>query len=325
MRTREDQLESCYRRLLSLYPKAWRAQHEDAVIGVLLDEADAAGRSTLTTATALDLIGHAAEERLESLMRWMPARLRARVAMTALVAAAGLSVIMLLGEVLGAHGRPPAELIYMYGEYFISGPFMTIGVGLYIAFLIVFVLVVRGHGGFARFLLLGAVALAAITRALQVLGGYPAPRLMVLAMFAGLGLLAALATIRPSRQEVRRILGFGAGFTGALVLGLATAGIYHYGGGVDLASFGNSGLGSLAGVLTVLMGIALVVSLRHPGWTATIAVAAFPLVVFCSIASWVAGNYDPEMVAAYPLGYLLVASSVALIYRQGQRSGQAVR
>jgi hypothetical protein len=70
--TRGDGLELGYRRLLRCYPRRWRDAHEDEMISVLLDQAEAEGRAHISLASALDLIGHGTEARLEVVLRRIP-------------------------------------------------------------------------------------------------------------------------------------------------------------------------------------------------------------------------------------------------------------
>ena len=48
-------LEGEYRKALSRYPRAWRRRHEDALIGVLLDNAEAEGRRYMSKTDRQDL------------------------------------------------------------------------------------------------------------------------------------------------------------------------------------------------------------------------------------------------------------------------------
>ena len=132
----------------------------------------------MSLAAAVDLIGHGAEERLESLLRWLPARQRVQLATTALVVGAGLALIMLFSEAVGPYYRPPARDVHDYGRYFVSGPFLSVGVGLFLAFMPAALLVVRGPGSLARLLLLGAVFCTAWMRWPVWSAAYPTPRLL---------------------------------------------------------------------------------------------------------------------------------------------------
>ncbi|WP_375423826.1 hypothetical protein [uncultured Friedmanniella sp.] len=316
-------LERRCRRLLRCYPAAWRRRHEDEMVAVLLDQADAAGRSSLTASVALDLVGHGAEERLESMLRWLPDRLRTQIAVVTLTVAAGLALTLLVGEVLGARHRVPTAEIDVHGHYFNSGPFLTIGVGLYLAFMSAALLVVLGHGGPARVLVLLAVASTAWMHWSPSADGYPVPRLLVLALFAGLGLLAALATLRPDRRRSRRMVGFGAGFVTAVAAGLwATKPFLGWSVGT-MATSGNVAFAALAVTLPFVGGAAILVaaltSRRHPGWPAAIAVATLPVVVFCTVASQMVNPQHSADRAFFPLYYLVAVASVALVHHRAKR------
>ena len=257
--TSQDRLEARCRLLLGCHSRGWRERHEDEVVGVLLEAMEADGRSRIGLAVALDLVGHGLEERLDLLLRRVPERARRQTASAALVVAAGLSLLLLVGEVLGARARPPAEEIEHFGAFFISGPFLTIGVGLHLAFMTSALLVVWSRPGLARALLLAATAYAAWM--LVTAGGpYPVPRAAVLVMFLGLGLLAGLATLELGRPARRRLAGAGAGFVTLVAAGLLlTRPLLGWSVGT-LTSSGNVAAAALAVVLPVLAGAAILLA-----------------------------------------------------------------
>lgn len=318
-----SRLERQCRRLLRVYPAAWRRRHEDEMASMLLDQAEAEHRTHLNAGTTLDLVGHGLEERLDSLVRWIPDRLRTQISMAALVVGAALGLILLIGEVLGARARPPAADIHDFGPYFISGPFLTIGVGLYLAFMGAALLTVRGHGGPARLLLVAALGYTVWMHSPIWAGQYPTPRVLVLALFAGLAVLGSSATIRPTRPAARGMLGYGAMLTLAIAVGLiASKPVLGWSVGT-MSTSGNVAFAALAAVLPVVTLIAVVTaaarSSRHPGWAAAVAIATFPIVVFCTIASQIVNPYQATERAFYPLYYLLVVVTVALAHRRRQR------
>lgn len=327
MTTATDRLEHRYRQLLRCYPKGWRRRHEDEMITVLLDQAEADGRGSVTIRTALDLIGHGAEERLDSLLRWLPTRLRDQVAVVALVLAAGLSLVMLVGEIIGAQLRPPPEDIHVYGLYFLSGPFLTIGVGLYLAFLTAALLAVLGRGGLARLLALAGVGYALWMPWSFGAGGYPGPQPVILVLMAGLGVLAALATTRVNRWTSRRMVGYGAGFVAAVAaVLLLTKPLLGWSVGTMTTS-GNVALAALATNLALVLGAAIVISAvtsRQPEeWPAAIAVAALPVVLFCTGVSQSVNPAHAGPRALIPLGYVLVVAAVAAAHHRGDRRSVA--
>lgn len=323
-----ERLERRYRWLLRCYPASWRRQHETAMLAVLLDQADAAARSRVSAADVVDLVGHGAEARLDVVLRRLPDRLRNQVAAVALVVAAGLSLVMLVGEVLGARLRQPAEEISGYSLYFTSGPFLTIGVGLYLALMTAALFVVLGHGGPARLLVLCTVGYTVWRRwPVGSAGHLPVPRLLVLVLFAGLGVLAALATIRPSRRAARRMVGLGAAFVAAVAVGLMLSRPVLGWSIGTMATSGNVAFAALAAVLPGVGGaavlIAALVNGRHPGWPSAIAVAAFPVVLFCTLTSQMVNPDRSAERALFPLYYVLVVTAVALVHHRGRRRSPA--
>jgi hypothetical protein len=127
----ERRLERRYRRLLRCYPRSWREHREEEVIGLLMEQAIAEQRSTVGARTAIDLIGHGIEARLDTALGWLPWRLREQIATAALVVVAGLSLLMLVGEIIAAYIRTASGEVVNY-SYFSSGPFLSVGVGLYL-------------------------------------------------------------------------------------------------------------------------------------------------------------------------------------------------
>ncbi|WP_375433429.1 hypothetical protein [uncultured Friedmanniella sp.] len=317
----EGEFERRYRWLLRCYPRAWRRRHEDEMVAVLMDQDQAQQGSTRTLGAVLDLVGHGLEERLESVLRWLPDRLRVQVATVAMVLAAGLALVMLGGEVIGARDRPPPEEIHHYGGFFISGPFMTIGVGLYLAFMSAALLVILGRGGVARLLILTAVGYAGWMY-WPIGPGYPRPRLLVLALFAALGFLAALATVRASRRTSGWMLGLGLGVVAAVAVGLLLTQPFLGWSVAEMAGPGNVGFAAAASVLPVLTGLVLVasslVSRRHPGWPTAITVTAVPVMVFCAIASHVVTPNRAGSVALDPLLVVLVAAVVIVGFHRSR-------
>lgn len=326
--TGHDRLEARCRRLLSCYPRRWRERHEDELVGVLLEAAEAEGRTTIGLATSLDLVGHGLEERLDAILRRFPERARRRTASSALVVAAGLSLLLLVGEVVSARARPPAEEIEQLGDFFSSGPFMTIGVGLYLAFLTSALLVVWARPGPARVLLLAATAYA-VWMAVTAGGQHPVPRAAVLVMFVGLGLLASLATLELGRPARRRLVSTGAAFVTLLVAGLLlTRPLLGWSVGT-MTSSGNVAAAALAVVLAVLGGGAILVAAslraRRPGWAAALAVTALPVVLYCTAVSVSVNPTHAPSRSLIPLVYLLVLTSVALVASRRNRLGRAAR
>lgn len=323
MTTAADALERRYRLLLRCYPRTWRREHEDDLIGVLLDRAEAEERVRVDAGVVVDLVGHGLESRLDALLRWLPERLRRQVASAALVAAGSLSLLLVTGEVIGARSRLPADTTATESRYLSSGPFLTTGVGLYVAVLVAALLVLIARPGLARLLLLAGSAYALWMACATAAGAHHLPRLPLLVMCAGLGLLASLTTLELGRLARRRLLRSGAGFVGAVASGLLlTRPLLGWSVGTMTTS-GNVALAALAFVLSVVSGatilLAAVRARRSPGWPSALAVAAFPVVVFCSMVSVVVNPVHLESRALIPAAYLAVVAAVATTVRLRRR------
>lgn len=103
-------LERRYRRLIRLYPAAWRARYEDEVVGTLLDAAGP-GRDSVSPAEAADLVRGAVIQRVRALAAAPgPGRGRATARLAGTVAAAaGAAVAVVLVGV--SVGDVPAEFL----------------------------------------------------------------------------------------------------------------------------------------------------------------------------------------------------------------------
>ncbi|NHC14645.1 hypothetical protein [Motilibacter deserti] len=189
--------EAAYRRLLRAYPASWRRRHADAVLGTLLDQADAEGRSAVSVADVRDILGHGLLARLHLLLDVVPGRVRAVAGTAALGSGAGLCLaLLLLGEWLPPWAPPSTREAGF-------GPFLTVGPLLYAAWLLAVAASLLRHPRLARSLL-GAATLAAVVLPHVVANAYPyagveRPSSTALAPLAVLGLLVLAAP--PSRPS----------------------------------------------------------------------------------------------------------------------------
>jgi hypothetical protein len=185
-----------------------------------MEQAAAEQRLTVGVRTAVDLIGHGIEARIDTALRWLPWRLREQIATVALIVVAGLSLLMLVGEIIAAHIRTASGEVLNY-SYFTSGPFLSLGVGMYLGYMTAAVLCVAGRPVMTRLLVLLATAYAAACVPWEVwLGGFPGPRLLILGPILMLGVLASLATVRTTRSSARRLIGYGAAFVASVGIAL---------------------------------------------------------------------------------------------------------
>jgi uncharacterized membrane protein len=84
-----DAIARAYRRLLLWYPSEWRANHGEAMLGTLLDQADAEGRTRVTASDRIGLVVGGIRERLRE------SRRPSRPNIVALAAATALSLFYL--------------------------------------------------------------------------------------------------------------------------------------------------------------------------------------------------------------------------------------
>jgi len=143
-------LEARYRAALRWYPRSWRAENADAIVGTMLDQAEAQGRSTPLPGELCNLASSGASRRLE---RFAPRAVRDRLALIALLMGTALS---LLSTVL-AEWAPfvtRETILFDDGSFFIPaaagfGPFLSAGVLIYFAWILAFCAVLLKRQGVA--------------------------------------------------------------------------------------------------------------------------------------------------------------------------------
>ncbi|NHC47415.1 hypothetical protein [Motilibacter aurantiacus] len=193
-------LERAYRQLLRAYPPGWRRRHGEALLGVLLDQAAAEGRTRPGAADVRDVVGQGLAARGRVLLDVVPAPVRVTAGTVALGSGAGLCLALLtFGELLPPWAPPSGRAS--------AGPIATVGALLYAAWLLAVLAALARRAAVAR-VLAGAVAGAALALPLLVSNGYPhrgleRPSTLVLVPVALLGLLVAVAPLR--RVGVRAV------------------------------------------------------------------------------------------------------------------------
>lgn len=180
--------ETPWRRALHAYPASWRQRHGEAMLGTLLDEADALARTEPTRGDRLALLRGGLAVRLGG---WMPPA--ARDALATASAATGLALSVMFGVFSGFTVRmdwrlPPEG----------QNPDLQASPGLVMAGLwaIAFVLILCGAARAAR-ITLAATAVAGVgvylVAQLDPLAG---PRAITTATLTVLALIALLAPVR---------------------------------------------------------------------------------------------------------------------------------
>ncbi|PPL18983.1 hypothetical protein [Microterricola pindariensis] len=269
-------LEARYRALLRVYPRAWRAANEEAVLGTLLDVADGEGRLSPSARETIALLGNGLATRLGASL---PAPVRDGVATVALATGAALSLVFFL-----AHGwapwaaRDPMVVVRTFG------PFVNPGVLLYAAWLIALALFLFGWRRAARIALAASVATAiGLVAASHVTGGWAGLSSTTIGF---LGLLALLGLGGTPVAPRMTLVGFGVA-TAALAGVYAGLGVfgarYHGDHFFWLVPAGISNLG-IALVLALLLASALLVA-RNDTAAAVVVIASLPWA-----AAWAVGS-----------------------------------
>lgn len=193
-------LERRYRETLDWYPASWRDANAEAMLGTLLDEAEATGRTTPSTGQTLNLLAFALLERTRSAL---PGAVRDRVSALAWGLGASISVVMFVA-VEWAPWHSVARLPVPWHDSF--GPFVSASVVLVGLWVLAFALAVAGAGTVARWLLAAtiptSVALVAFDSQLWAAQRPPATALVLLAVLALLTLQGSPAATGRGRAWI---------------------------------------------------------------------------------------------------------------------------
>lgn len=213
-----------YQRMIDLYPRSWRREYGEAMLGTLLDGAEHEGRDRPTRSEWMDLARHAGLARLSMIM---PAKVRRGVAAVAFASGTGFAVAYLMF----AAWAPFLRNRELYHPMMMSfGPFMNSGVVLCAAWIVAFGFALVGWRRIARATLIATVVIGSLTivanHTVQDWTGPASRNVGLLALFAVLALLG------PPTSRSR--LAIGAATSLAAFIGLYAAnGMLH--GYVDRA------------------------------------------------------------------------------------------
>ncbi len=305
-------LEGRYRAALRWYPRAWRAENADAIVGVMLDQADADGRTTPLPGELRNLAASGMSRRLE---RVAPQVVRDRVAAIALAIGTGHALIMFVaGEWAPFATTGPATGWTLpdgteFREYSTAGfgPFASAMVIVYALWVVASALVL---------LRLSRIAIVPLLLTVPVLGWIRSIRSEDIAslqpqtfMLIVIGGLAVLATIgRPARVSQLRIVAIAAAFlyVGMLASLAFSSSTPIFDGRLSPQSAPVWVLfAPVFALVLVLAGAALAVR-RHRAWATAAFVSAAPwsfLAALYFLLSW-----EPTLVAVGAAGLCLVAA-----------------
>jgi hypothetical protein len=199
-------LEAHARRLLRIYPPAYRLQRGDEILATVLDAADARGGTSVRDLTSL--VAHGVQMRLGLTADRFGGRVMDEAALPGLYMGAAVSIFLFIwGEWL-----PVARTPYPIARF---GPFLTVGPVIYL-FWITSALLVALQPQWLR----PAASISVATTALLWPIGkafFASPNFWQLVLLIGLGLPAALApTIIRSRRRLPANVAAGIGTFGVM-------------------------------------------------------------------------------------------------------------
>ena len=187
------------RRALNAYSPGWRQAHGEALIGTLLDAAEADQRDRLTRAELADTVFQGLLQRGRMLANTAPARLLGVVGL--LIGGALAFTAMVLGEVVPRYAQ---NFSWTYSLMLRDranglpgplGPFPTTGPVLYFAWFLLVLAALAGRAGLVRRVAVLAVFLAAVLT-MSESAGLTRPPMSVLVVLGGSAVRVALAPWR---------------------------------------------------------------------------------------------------------------------------------
>jgi len=317
MSTPSADLEATYRATLRWYPRRWRLDNEDAVVGTLLDVADAEQRTRPQAAELLNLAVCGLLRRIEPVL---PAQVREVASTVSFACGAALSLTILLVSYLG-------PLVTQVVPPWWVGPSDPAAALPYVLWLIAFVLAAAGHRRTARWSMVAALASVAALAVMRLTtqATYALPSWIALAFMLSLAVMVLIASPLAWRGA-RGVASIGAlafaVFTGGVAVAGGFGGRYHSERWVfeTVLSPTNVGVALVFALATV--GILAAVRLRVAA--AGLAAATLPWAVL-----WFAGYFVEDIggslvSAAFVAGLTLVAASAGAFYVWLRRRGIAV-
>jgi len=310
-------LEHQYRRTLRWYPSSWRAQHEDAVIGTLLDVAEGENRSRPRLGEQLNL---AANGLLTRIGISLPARVRDGVAAVALATGTAFATVYFFfmdWTPWTAANRAVSRVTLLPSSHDF-GPFVNPGVVLFALWVLGFLLAVLGWYRITRILMIMAILASLAMPVVSQLpfAGWVSPSSTNLGF---LGLLAALSLVGTPNSRVR--LGVGTGIALAVLVAVyAQNGVFHgFYMGDRFFWWQIAGSTNLGQLLVAAFLVAIGFGLAGRGATAAvIAISTLPWA-----AAWLVGVVVNDRTGVSTIGgaALLIAGFVAVSIAVLRRSG----
>jgi hypothetical protein len=207
-----------YTTLLMAYPRRWRANGRgEELMSLLLDSAAATGRTRPTVAESVDVVLHGMGERARDAEVVIPTASRAHLAEASLAAAFGLSAFLTLGGEVRVRGLSDGASPYAMDLFLRHtwGPFLTLGIAVYVAWFLAMIRYVAGSARGCREL---AMIAGAITLAIPELSALTDHQRPPGGMLATLAVLALGTSLLPAEVDLRGRARLGPLTGGVLVL-----------------------------------------------------------------------------------------------------------
>jgi len=276
-------LEGRYRAALRWYPRAWRDENADAIVGTMLDQAEADGRAAPARGELRNLAASGVSQRFE---RFAPRVVRDRVALIALALGASASLLsFVLTE--WAPYAPRQTVHFADGGFYLPplpqfGPFFSGAVILYVMWLLALVAVIARQRVISTVLLALTLPYSVVLYLFRPEAwAQQQPQAGALVILAGLALLVMLGDAR-SPLPLAKLCAVLLGGVAIALLGLLTGGVYSYQGRV----FGGAVFTFFEprSVLVALLAIAVYAfTQRRFTWTAALLLSALPWLLLSAL------------------------------------------
>lgn len=312
-------LEQRYRDALRWYPKRWREENGDVVVGTLLDVAEAAQRTTPDRRELAHLAASGIRARLSWIDLVAPAGVRERAGAILLATGFGLAVMMLVMQEWA-----PWSTTRAWDEFGVSapsfGPFLGAGSLLYLVWIAGSVLAVAGLPRVGKVILLLEVPIVAGICVFVDAGDLSRPSSSLLAAFVVLALSVALAPPLASRALAGRTALFGLVFAvGAVAYWVLVFGTSeHWLGSWGWRRLLDVGWAPLAGL--AVAGFALLLIVRKRDWAEGLALASVVMVAVITVPLTRTGIPELALLeAGFVTTCVLAALVVTVTFTRGYR------
>lgn len=310
-------LEIAYRRAMQWYPHRWREENADALVALMLEVADAEGRTSPSAADLRNLRVNGLRARFAPLARLFPANARDRASGIALGFGLGMALTVLVIQEWAPWARPLWETYAVPNV----GPFHGWGGVLYSAWVVASVLALARLNTAARIVLLATIPFSILLVAVGPFDdAWFRPTTLALAVLGGFALVAALG--RPVTRAFNYLPMLVAVLVGAGVV------LLPFTRNVEFSTLLSPGLiwrlvlqgtsGSMAVIATAAALVAVALIVRDPRWVATVVLLASPglAVTLVSLSST-----NPELVIFFSgvLAVLAVVATAVVLRVKGLR------